>query len=116
MNATPNEKNESLLALKEMIDIQIQQAKLHDKPSPDTLRMFETFGEKMKDIQDHLKRQDEDFLEFKKTFKPISETFDTGIRIKKWGWGFLMLISVVSGLIFGWFNFLKPIVKKFFGD
>lgn len=95
---------------------QLEDVKAHMQPSPETLRMFETFGEKMKAIQDHLKKQDEDFLEFKKTFKPISETFDTGIRIKKWGWGFLMLISVVSGLIFGWFAFLKPFFKKIFGE
>lgn len=47
--------------------------------------------------------------------EPIKKTYDwvslTNANLMK----FLVFLSVVSGLIFGWFAFLKPIVKKIFG-
>lgn len=109
---SPTDRLEVYQDIARIVDFLITDKKLHERPSPETIKMFEEFSKSIISIQEHLKRQDDNFENLKKTLEPISETFDTGIRIKKWGWGLLMLVSVASGLIWGWFNFLKPIIQK----
>ena len=61
---------------------------------------------------DFMKRQDAQ----DEILKPIKETYDwvrlTGVN----GMKLLVFISVISGLIFGWFAFLKPFFRKIIGD
>lgn len=104
MNATPNEKNESLLALKEMIDIQIQQAKLHDKPSPDTLRMFDELKKDDKEAHDLLFSE---IQEIKKSLKEIQEKLDGYPLIKNAVIGAIVVICMgvfsTIGAMMYWF-------------
>ena len=123
---TPDEKFKLLSDFRAYMEKELEDVIKHTKPSPDTLRMFEDVNKKI----ENLRIQDE--ISHNKLFdlvtiikkqldaqdeilKPIKATYDGVSFIGTNGMKFLIFLSVASGLIFGWFAFLKPFVKKISG-
>lgn len=76
----------------------------------DTERHISEIRNEMTEVKIENIRQHKEIMDI---LRPIADTYNGVSFFGKWGMKFLVLLSVASGLIWGWFAFLKPMINKF---